>query len=279
MSKKSNSDKLAKKLEVILSKVDIVMRNGLIVALFLIIDGINFILNPEATIEGMARNIILLALIAALSIFVANLTAKTRNKKTVILSAIVVVIGIILFIFPSLIAAYIQIILAVFIIYNGVSNIAKALNLNKLSNFVQNIAGKISKISNRKKPAPSKEKAERIAQFKEVNKSVNSSMEEQAAKLINPLKGAVDKASKFSALYIIANIVSIIIGIMLLILPEVSMTVWGILFIYTGIPNLLAAAKSMQLIQKVKEKKFKEILYGDEKSSKNPTKNKKPMVK
>jgi len=104
-------------------------------------------------------------------------------------------------------------------------------------------------------------------------------MEEQAAKLINPLKGAVDKASKFSALYIIANIVSIIIGIMLLILPEVSMTVWGILFIYTGIPNLLAAAKSMQLIQKVKEKKFKEILYGDEKSSKNPTKNKKPMVK
>jgi len=132
MSKKSNSDKLAKKLEVILSKVDIVMRNGLIIALFLIIDGINFILNPEATIEGMARNIILLALIAALSIFVANLTAKTRNRKTVILSAIVVAIGIILFIFPGLIAAYIQIILAVFIIYNGVSNIAKALNLNKL---------------------------------------------------------------------------------------------------------------------------------------------------
>lgn len=42
--KKTNSDKLAKKIEVVISKVDIIMRNGLIVALFLIIDGINLFL-------------------------------------------------------------------------------------------------------------------------------------------------------------------------------------------------------------------------------------------
>ena len=82
MPKKLDFDNTIKKVEGISGKVDIIMRNRLIIAFFLIVDGITFILNPNTTLPEMARNIILLILLAAFSVFITNLAAKTKDTKT-----------------------------------------------------------------------------------------------------------------------------------------------------------------------------------------------------
>lgn len=272
-TKKIDFDKVIKKVEDISSKVDIIMRNGLIIAFFLIVDGITFILNPDTTLSGMARNIILLVLLAAFSVLITNLAAKTRDKRTVIISTAIIILGIVFYIYPDFISAYIQLLLALFIIYNGVVNIAGALNSDRLSKYVQTITEKYNKIANRKED--SKQKKERKEKFKEIDNNINEGLEQQKDKLISPLVNIMNKTSGSSILYIIANSASIVLGIILLIFPDVSMMMWGIIFLYTGLPNLFAAMKTMELSKKIKEKRFKEILFDADKGNEQKQKDEK----
>lgn len=276
MVKKTNFDSTIKKAEVILSKVNIIMQNRLIIALFLIIDGITFILNPNGSLAGMARNVIILVLLASFSILVANICSKTKDVKTIVISTVIIIIGIIIYIYPDLVSAYIQLILSAFIICNGVINIVKTLNLNKLSKYTKVITEKYNKIVNHRKV--NKKNEERKEKFKDVNKNFNEGMERQKEKLITPLKSIVNKSSKFSALYITTNVASIILGIILIIFPDVSMTLWGIIFLYAGIPDLLVAIRTMDVSRKIKEKKFKEILY-DEDKKQNKSDEEKQILK
>ena len=78
-------------------------------------------------------------------------------------------------------------------------------------------------------------------------------MEQQKEKLITPLKNIVNKTTKSSLLYIVVNIASIILGIMLLIFPDVSMVVWGIIFLYAGFSDLLISMKTMNISEKIKK--------------------------
>ena len=266
MAKKVDFDETIKKVEGITNKVDIIMRNRLIIAFFLIVDGITFLLNPDTTLPEMARNIILLVILASASVLIVNLAAKTKDVKTIVISVVVIIAAIIAYIYPDFVAAYMQLLLALFIIYDGLTNIAKALNLSRLSKFTNVVANKYDKIANGKKT--SKEKEAQREKFKEVDDNINVGLEEQKEKLITPLKNIVNKTSKSSKLFIAANIISIILGIILLIFPDVSMMVWGLIFLYTGLPNLLAAIKSMDFFRKIKEKKFKEILFNAEESDK-----------
>lgn len=272
MAKKLNLDNAIKKAENISSKVDIIMRNRLIIAFFLVVDGITFILNPDTTLPEMAKNIILIMLLATVSVLIANLSAKTKDKKTIAISIIIIALGIFFYFYPDLISAYMQLLLALFIIYEGVTNIANALNLDKLSGYTQKIAQKYRKITSRK-PTSGK-KAANSQKFKEVDDNINEELKQQEKKLITPLKNIIGKTSGSSTLYVIANGASIILGIILLIYPGASMTVWGLIFLYTGIPNLLTAIKTMNLSQKLKEKKFKEILYDTDNPDKQNRKDK-----
>ena len=281
MAKKIDWDNAAKKVEGISNTIDIIMRNRLFIAFFLVVDGITFIMNPEATLPEMAKNIMLLVILAAAGILITNLAAKTRDIKTIILSIIVIILGIIFYFYPDLISAYLQLLLALFIIYDGVTNIANALNLNKLLKFNQTIAEKYNKIINRKQPV--EKKLAQQEKFKDVDDSVNGELEQQKKKLVAPLKSIIGKTNKSSRLYIVANAASVILGIILLVFPGVSMTIWGLIFLYTGLPNLLAAIKSMELVAKIKNRQFKQILSdlesgGEQKQDDTDAKNKRASV-
>lgn len=262
VSKKSNLDNTAKAVEDISNKVDIIVRNRLVIAILLMVDGITFILNPNSTLGEMAKNIIILVLFAAFSIFITNLVSKTKDVKTIVISLVILAVGAFFYIYPDIIAAYIQLILSLFIIYDSMTDLASTLNLNRLSKFTQFVKMRISKFTNRKKIKAEKSRNEK---FKDVDKNINDGLEQQAEKLINPLKNIVDKTTKSSILFIIANVISLILGIILLIFPDISMMVWGIIFLYTGTSNLLIAAKTMNLAKKIRERKFKEILYDKDK--------------
>ena len=248
MAKKINFDNAAKKMEGISDKINILMRNKLIIAIFLIVDGITFILNPNSSLAEMSRAILILVLLASLSTLLANLAVKPRDIKSILLSLIVLILGIVLYIYPDLISAYIQIILSVFIIGDGVMNIVNSLNLNKASKYTKFIAEKYNKIINKKK----ENKEEKL---KDVNKNFNEGMEQQKERLIVPLKRIVGKTSNLPKLYIVTNVATIILGIFLLVFPDVSMVIWGIIFLYIGLSDLLSIMKTMDISNKIKEKR------------------------
>ena len=248
MAKKINFDNAAKKMEGISDKINILMRNKLIIAIFLIVDGITFILNPNSSLAEMSRAILILVLLASLSTLLANLAVKPRDIKSILLSLIVLILGIVLYIYPDLISAYIQIILSVFIIGDGVMNIVNSLNLNKASKYTKSIAEKYNKIINKKK----ENKEEKL---KDVNKNFNEGMEQQKERLIVPLKRIVGKTSNLPKLYIVTNVATIILGIFLLVFPDVSMVIWGIIFLYIGLSDLLSIMKTMDISNKIKEKR------------------------
>ncbi len=264
-SKKINFDRAIKKIENISSKVDIIVRNKLIIALFLVMDGITFILNPDTTLPGMARNIIFLIFLASFSVFITNFSAKEKDKKTILISLAIIVASIVFYIYPDLIAAYMQLLLSLFIIYDGLSNISNSLNLNKISKFTQAIIRRYNNFVNRK--TIDEKKKEQKEKFRDIDNNINEGLEQQKEKLITPLRNVVSRASRFSALYIIVNTISIIFGLVLLVFPDASMMVWGIIFLYTGSSNLIVAIKTMNLLTKIKEKKFKEILLNTNKNN------------
>ena len=88
----------------------------------------------------------------------------------------------------------------------------------------------------------------------EVENNFNEGLEQQKAKLITPLKNILNKTNKSSKLYIITNIATIILGILLIIFPDVSMVVWGLIFLYTGFSDLFISIKTMGISSKIKEK-------------------------
>ena len=268
MPKKPNLDKTVKKVENLSNTVDIIMRNRLIVAIFLIVDGITFMLNPDTTLPEMARNIILLVLLAAISVFITNLASKAKDAKTIAISLAIIIVSIIFYIYPDIISAYMQLFLALFIIYDGLTNLANYFNLTRLSRYTQSLSEKITKLINKKPKNVSKERQEKL---KEIDNNINVGLEEQKEKLISPLKNIVNKSSKFSTLYIIANAASIILGLILLIFPGVSMMVWGLIFLYTGLSNLFVAIKTMDLTNKLKQKRFKEIIFDAKKDDQKKT--------
>lgn len=260
-TKKLNYDKTIKKVESISNKVDIIMRNRLIIAFFLIVDGITFMLNPETTLPEMARNIILIILLAAASILITNLAAKTKDKKTIAISLAIIAAGIFFYFYPDLIAAYMQLLLSLFIIYDSITNIANILHLNdKLSKYTGAISRKYNSLIHRK--VKDEKKKQQQEKFKDIDNNINENLEQQKEKLITPLQNMANKTNKSSVLYIIiANITSITFGIVLLIFPDVSMMIWGLIFLYTGLSNFFIAAKTIDLVTKIKQKKFKEILF------------------
>lgn len=257
MVKKLNFDNTIKKMEGLSDKVNILMRNKLIIAIFLIVDGIIFILNPNSSLAEMSRSIILLVLLASFSTLLANLSVKPRDIKSIIISLIILILGIVLYIYPDLISAYIQLILSLVIICNGILNIVNSLNLKKTSKYTKIIAEKYNKIINKKKENKDLKEEKKEEKFKDVNKNFNEGMEQQKERLIAPLERLVGKTSTLPVLYIVANIATVILGIILLIFPDVSMVIWGIIFLYIGFSDLLVFMKTMNVSKKIKEKTLK----------------------
>jgi uncharacterized membrane protein HdeD (DUF308 family) len=244
MGKKINYDKVLKKIEKATKIIEIIMRNRLIIALLLIIDGITIILNPNSSLVAIARSIILIVLLAAFSTLIANLCTRKKDIKSIIISSLILIIGIITYFYPDIISAYIQLLLSLFIIYDGLINILNVLNLNKISKYTHKIS----------------EKYEKVISQKKVNKDIDKELEVQGNKYIEPLKNIVGKTNKSSILYIIINLATIVLGIFLLFSSS-SMIIWGIIFTYTGTSDLLVTMKTMDILTKIKEKKFKDILY------------------
>lgn len=260
--KKLDFNKVTDKIENTANKIDIIMRNRLVIAILLIVDGISFILNPNNSIDEMAKSVAIFVLLASGTLLITNISSSKKDKKSIIMSIIIIAICIVTYILPDIVSIYLKVVLAFLIIFNGLINILNSFKLDKVSAYI------ISKENTIKD----------IIHKKELNKDFENGINEQTEKMINPLSNILSKTTKISWIYVIVNIISIILGILLLVKPDATMVLWGFIFIYTGSSDFIIVAKSMNISKKIKEKDFKSIIYDEETKSNDNRKNDKDKL-
>lgn len=242
-----NFDEAKIKIEDMSNKINIIMRNRLIIAILLIVDGINFILNPNGSMRDMARGIAFVVLIGSFTLLITNLFSKNKSIKTIIISLFVIIVCAISIIYPNFIANYIKFILALIIIFNGILNVLNILKLDKLKvytfYFEKQIKGLIHEAN--------------------ISQEFEDGVKEQTDRIINSVNDVVKKSNKNSYFSLIVNIISIVLGVLLFILPNITVITFGVIFLYTGILDFAMVFKSRNIAKKIKDKKFKEILFSE----------------
>ena len=223
--------KITEKIEDTSKKIDSIMHNRLIIAIFMILDGINFILNPVQSVEMMAQTIACFAFIASGASLITNI--KNRDTKSIIFAIAMIIISICTFVFPKVFALNLRGLIGIFIIINGLINIFNIIKLDKVSTQLLNTENK------------RKDKFDNNETDQSFNKGV---ILEQTGKVINPINNVIEKSSnKSSVLYFALNVLSIILGLFLFTSKNVTLVVCGLILIYSGSFDLLMFIKSYKL--------------------------------
>ena len=242
-----NFDEAKIKIEDMSNKINIIMRNRLIIAILLIVDGINFILNPNGSMSDMARGIALVVLIGSFTLLITNLFSKNKSIKTIIISLFVIIVCAISIIYPNFIANYIKFILALIIFFNGILNVLNILKLDKLKLYTFYF----------------EKKFKGLIHEANISQEFEDGVKEQTDRIINSVNDVVKKSNKNSYFSLIVNIISIILGVLLFILPNITVITFGVIFVYTGILDFAMVFKSRNIGKKIRDKKFKEILFSE----------------
>ena len=237
--KKINKENISKNIDFTSKKIDIILHSKLILAAFMILDGISFIMYPDNSMNGMAQTVASCAFIAAGAIIISYIKAEKRDIKTLTLPILMLVISAIIFLFPKPFAMNLRLIIAIFIILNGLINIFK---IKKLDNVSASLSFAENKI---------KGKLDKGAEAESDNSKVTIG---QTARLLDPLSNFIEKANKKYYLYLILNIISIFLGILLFTSDNITIVVCGVILLYTGSFDLLMYIRSRILEKMNKEK-------------------------
>ena len=234
---KENLEKITNQVEDISKKVDSIMHNRLIIAIFMIVDGICFILDPINKMEFIAQTVAWGAILASIAVLATNIKSQKRDMKSIIVAIVIILISICTIIFPKILAINLRILLAIFIILNGLINIFNVIKLDKMSSYLSNAENDIK---------------DKISGDETDNAFNNGVIMEQTEKIINPFNRVIEKASENTILYFILNSISVILGIVLFTNNNMTLILCGIILVYTGLIDLLMFAKSIKLSKKMK---------------------------
>ena len=224
-----------RKIDDMLKKINVIMNNRLIIAIFSIIDGLWFIIYPVESMNSMARTISFTAFCACFLALVTNI--KSKDNKSIIMVSIMMAICITIFIFPKPFAINLKVLIALFIILNGLFNIFNIMKLDKATSHMTEVEQKI------------KDKYDNDRLDKKFDKNI---IIEQTEKVINPITNAEKKINKKSSWYFVFNIVSIILGLLLFTKINITLVLCGVILLYTGIFDVFMYLKSRKILKKTK---------------------------
>lgn len=210
-------------------KIEIMLQNRLILAIFMICDGVCFVINPTSKIEFVARTIALSVIIASCAILINNAKSERKNKRIIAMAIAVLVLSIVVIIFPKLFAMNIKVLLAFFIILNGLINIFNIIELDKVSSYIAKAEEEL------------KEKFEDDGTEEDFNRD---SIIQGVDKVINPINNFIKKTNDNSILYFILNMISIVLGIFLFTNQNITLIVCGVILIFTGLSDVILYIKS-----------------------------------
>ena len=234
---KEKKERISKSINYTTEKINTIMKSRLIISGLMIVDGFNFIMYPNRSLRGMAQSVAISTFLASGAMLITNIRNKEKNVKNLVLSIIMIALSVVIFIFPDPFEINMRAILAAFIILNGLINIFNVKKLDKLST---NLSSAEDKLKNR---------------FEQKNaKTYNKGVVlDQSARLLTPLTNFIEKANEKYYLYLILNIISVALGILLLTKDNITIIVCGGILIYTGIFDLLLALRSRRLSKKNQE--------------------------
>jgi uncharacterized membrane protein HdeD (DUF308 family) len=231
-------------LEKTVRTVEQISRNRLILAIFLVVDGIIFLMNPEQPVENMGRTLAICMVFAAGAMIFSKIVAKERFISF-LPALLLLTAGGLLYFFPDALSAYFRLILALVIIINGAVNLSGVLGLGRVQDSVVAFKSKLEKIFSKVK----------------TTKELEDGMEEQTNKYLRPLHQIVSESERNKAFFFVTNLLSVILGVLLLVRPDMSITIFGIVFIYVGINDFVMAFRTRKISEKLRDKKFREILF------------------
>ena len=229
--------KLDKNIDFTIKSIDKIMHTKIILAIFMIIDGINYILHPDRTIYYMSRTVAQDAFLAAATIIITFISTKNRDIKSLTTPILMLIVSGIIFLFPNTFTPNIRLILGIFIILNGIINI---LNIKKIDRVGASLKFVEKKFKND------------ITKIEKVESEDKDTILKQTKKIIDPFKNVLKYASKYYYLYLILNIITIILGLLLLF-NDTTIVVCGFIFIYTGIFEVLMFINSFIVSSKKKK--------------------------
>lgn len=233
--KKNN---ISEKLEEASKQLDVLLNNRLVISIFMIVDGVNFIINPRGTTEFMARMIAFFAICASGAIIINNIKNKTKDLKSIVPATVFMIICIYILIVPKGLSLNIRVLVAIFIIMNALINIFNIAQLDEISKSINYAEDKLKGKFNKE----------------EDNNTYNKKiLLEQAEKIASPINKVTEKAINNTVLYIILNAISIFLGVILLTNDNMTIVICGIILIYTGLFDALMYLKSVQISKKLKD--------------------------
>ena len=231
-------DKISKNIDYTTKKIDTVMNSRLIIAIFMIVDGIGYIIDNNRTMESMSKGVGESVFLASLTILITNITTNKRDFKSIAFPINMMIFSGVIYLFPKNFSFNIRVLIAIIIIFNALINIFNIRKLDRLSASLSYTQKKLKK------------ELEQDEKSKEFDKGV---ILRKISKLLDPVGNLIEKANTNVHLYIMLNNVSIILGVLLLLNDNITVVVCGIVLIYTGIFDLLMFLRSVRLARKDKE--------------------------
>lgn len=231
-------------LEKTLKMVERISQNRLILALFLVVDGILFLANPEQPVEGMGQSIAICMILAAGAMIVAKIVAKERLVRF-IPALLLLAAGVLMYFYPDVLSAYFRLLLALVIIINGLLNLFDLLGLGRARETVTALRDKITSLFSRVKTP----------------KDLDNGIDEQGNRYLRPLQKIVSESKGLKAVYFVTNLLSVSLGVLLLVQPNLSITAFGLIFIYVGISDFVMVFRTRKISEKLRNREFRDILF------------------
>lgn len=226
--------------------VTTILRNRIIAAVLLLIQGISFISDPSKSGEGMVKSIAMTVAFASAVSAIGSITAKEKgpsSHRSLVLSVLLLIVSVLCWFKPQGLDILLRIAIAVTAIYTGIINLLQVMRLEKLKQDVEQVGKKTKNAF--------KILSEKIAdQFdpddtEQLDDTIEDAVNEHIEKRWEPVRKLIRQTSGSKFFTAVVNIVIFSLGILLIIYPFTTNTVMmiasGITMIVSGISNLWTA--------------------------------------
>ena len=150
-----------------------------------------------------------------------------------------------MYFYPDVLSAYFRLLLALVIIINGLLNLFDLLGLGRARETVTALRDKITSLFSRVKTP----------------KDLDNGIDEQCNRYLRPLQKIVSESKRLKAVYFVTNLLAVSLGVLLLVQPNLSITAFGLIFIYVGISDFVMVFRTRKISEKLRNREFRDILF------------------
>ena len=233
-----------------IQKVQDILRNRFIVAIFLLSQGVSFTTNPSRAMEDMAKSVAISLMITAAAILAGNIAAKKRSRlsiPSVAMAVAFLALGIIVQVVPDFFSSVFQYAAGVTVLINGIVTLSDNLHINKL---VQNISSFGHSLE------------ENVADetLENLKTVYRSAMAEQSDRLMTSVNLLAEKMKSKKCSPVLVSVMFILLGVAMLIFRSgVDKTLArgsGMIIILSAIYDLCIAFRLLLLHRQLESRKI-----------------------